>query len=63
MEIDPVLQRMEEIKQNSKAEKGRGHSNGATVLLRHPIYFWLASKGLVCLDTSPIFGFYSFVYC
>jgi hypothetical protein len=40
METDPVLQGMEEAKQNSKTEKRRGHSNGTTVLLRNSVYFW-----------------------
>ena len=57
MEIDPILQRMEKTKQNSKAEKGRGHSNRATVLLRHPIYFWLATRPLEWLNAKLIFGF------
>ena len=35
MEIDPVLQGMEETKQNPEAKKRRGNADRAVVLLSH----------------------------
>jgi hypothetical protein len=53
MEIDPILQGMEETKQNPKAKKRRGNPDRAIILLRHFFSF------LVCVRDTYVLPWFN----